>query len=56
VGAERRKIETGIGALEELLLGFPHVLHAAEGGALVRIPSLQGKWIGLIETFPLNKI
>jgi hypothetical protein len=41
-GAERRKIETGIGALDllELLLGFLHVLHAAGGRAFVRVPFL----------------
>ena len=45
-GAERRKIETGIGALDllELLLGFLHVFHAAGGGAFVRVPFLQSNW------------
>jgi hypothetical protein len=40
-GAKRRKIETGIGALDllELLLGFLQVLHAAGGGAFVWVPS-----------------
>jgi hypothetical protein len=42
-GAKRRKIETRISALDllELLLGFLHVLHAAGGGAFVRVPPLQ---------------
>jgi hypothetical protein len=58
VGVERRKIETGIGALDllELLLSFLHALHAAGGGALVRMPSLQSNCTGLLETFSLNKI
>jgi hypothetical protein len=45
-GAKRRKIETGIGALDllELLLGFLQVLHAAGGGAFVWVPSLQSNW------------
>ena len=45
-GAKRRKIETGISALDllELLLGFLQVLHAAGGGAFVWVPSLQSNW------------
>jgi hypothetical protein len=45
-GAERRKIETRIGALDflELLLSFLHVLHAAGGGAFVRVPFLHSNW------------
>lgn len=45
-GAERRKIETRIGALDllELLLGFLHVLHAAGGRAFVRVPFLHSDW------------
>jgi hypothetical protein len=48
-GAERRKIETRIGALDllELLLGFLHVLHAdGGGGAFVRVPFLHINWTG----------
>jgi hypothetical protein len=58
VGVERRKIETGISALDllELLLGFLQVLHAAGGGELVRMPSLQSNRTGLMEVFSLNKI
>lgn len=43
MGAKRRKIETGIGALDllELLLSFLHVLHAVGGGTFVRVPPLQ---------------